>query len=362
VKHVLAVWVLGWLALSPLVADADEEQSRVRTVAAPDGGEPVTAKTDAHGAIHLLYDRVDGPRYAKFASDGKPVGEPIALVDRASQKPKWEFHGWDLAVGQGGRVHVALGTNAWKLKLPHEEWGWFYARLEPGATAFSPLRNINRKPSEGFSLAADDKGNVTACWLARKLYANVSRDNGATFEPTVEIDAAFDPCDCCTTSATYAADGKLAVFYREETNNERDMFLALWDQAQNQVSRTRVSSTLWKTDVCPVTYYSISRHGDGFIATWPTRGQVYFARLDRKGELQSPLEIKTPGQSGMRTGVVAVSAPDGSILAAWNKEGRIGWQVYDAKGNAVGSPGAVKTAGKGVAAVANKDSRFLLFH
>ena len=89
-----------------------------------------------------------------------------------------------MAVGKGGRVHVAMGTNAWKLKLPQEEWGFFYASLDPGASAFSPVRNINKKPSEGFSLAADDKGNVTACWLSDKLYANVSHDNGETFGPS----------------------------------------------------------------------------------------------------------------------------------------------------------------------------------
>ena len=41
--------------------------------------------------------------------------------------------------------------------LPDDEWAFYYACLEPGAKAFSPVRNINKKPSEGFSLAADDK-------------------------------------------------------------------------------------------------------------------------------------------------------------------------------------------------------------
>ena len=98
-----------------------------------------------------------------------------------------------MAVGKGGRVHVAMGTNAWKLKLPQEEWGYFYASLDPGASAFSPVRNINRKPSEGFSLAADDKGNVTACWLSDKLYANVSHDNGETFAPIRRNQPAVQP-------------------------------------------------------------------------------------------------------------------------------------------------------------------------
>ena len=96
---------------------------------------------------------------------GKSFSEPLEVVDQKSQKPGLKFEVWDLAVSPDGHVHVALGTNAWKLKLPKEEWGFFYARLDPGATSFTPVQNINRLPSEGFSLAADDKGNVTACWL-----------------------------------------------------------------------------------------------------------------------------------------------------------------------------------------------------
>ena len=154
---------------------------------------------------------------------------------RAPQPRPWE----------AGQVHVSLGTNAWKLKLPQEEWGFYFATLQPGAKEFLPVRNINRKPSEGFSLAADDRGRVTACWLCDKLFANVSRDHGKTFAPFVEINKSYDPCNCCTTSAVFGADGKLAILYREETNNERDMFLVLWDQEKNESSRTRVSTILW---------------------------------------------------------------------------------------------------------------------
>ena len=208
---------------------------------------------------------------------GKTFSEPLAVVDRQSQRPGLEFTVWDLAVGPEGRVHVALGTNAWKLKLPKEEWAFFYARLDPGAKSFAPVQNLNRQPSEGFSLAADERGNVTACWISGKLYAQVSHDHGATFGPAAEIDSTFDPCDCCTSSIAYGADGRLAVLYREETNNERDMHLVLWDQAKNHVSRKRVSTTLWKIDACPMTYYTVVPTKEGYEIVWPTEGQVYFA-------------------------------------------------------------------------------------
>ena len=223
-------------------------QEKVTTIPCPQHGQPAAARTDADGTIHLVYRTGDGPCYAKSTDDGKTFSAAMPIVDRNARKPGIEFDVWDLAIGKAGQVHVALGTNAWKLKLPQEEWGFHYATLAAGAKEFLPVRNINRKPSEGFSLAADRNGNVTACWLCDKLFTNVSRDNGKTFAAFAEINKSYDPCNCCTTSAAYGVDGKLAILYREETDNERDMFLVLWDQENNESSRTRVSTTLWKTD------------------------------------------------------------------------------------------------------------------
>jgi hypothetical protein len=242
-----------------------------------------------------------------------------------------------------------------------EEWGFFYAYLDPGADAFSPVRNINKKPSEGFSLAADDKGNVTACWLSDKLYANVSRDNGATFGANLELNPRYNPCNCCTTSAAYGKDGRLAVLYREETKNERDMYVVLWDQVRNDVTRMRVGRTPWKVDGCPMTYYTIVPAGDGYAAAWPTKGRIYFARLARGGESSRIAEVATPGRSGMRTGILALGGRDGGTLVAWKKDGLAEWQRYDADGQTVGPPGSARSPGNGVAGVVSKDGRFILF-
>src|SRR6185295_2685211 len=190
----MAVLCLGGLSVAAEGESGGVPKVNLATV--PAGGGAVVAKTDANGVIHLLYDVAAGPQYARSTDGGKTWSRLVAIVDRNSQKPGLKFDVWDMAIGKGGRVHVALGTNAWKLKLPQSEWGYFYASLAPGAKAFSKVRNINSKPSEGFSLAADDKGNVTACWMADKLYANISRDEGKTFAPYVEIDALYNPCNC----------------------------------------------------------------------------------------------------------------------------------------------------------------------
>src|SRR6516162_8245884 len=107
---------------------ADDKVNRVTTVPIPGRGQPLVAKADAEGAIHLLFGTADGPQYVKSLDKGKTFSASIPVVDKAARKPGLEFHGWDMVVGQGGHVHVAMGTNAWKLKLPVNEWGFYYAR------------------------------------------------------------------------------------------------------------------------------------------------------------------------------------------------------------------------------------------
>lgn len=346
-------------ALPPAAGAAETSPVVVRPL--PDHRQPVVARCDADGAIHLVCDSPEGPVYLKSTDNGRTFAEPLAVVDRASRKPGLEFTAWDLAVSPAGHVHVALGTNAWKLKLPKEEWGFYYARLEPGADGFSPVKNINRKPSEGYSLAADEQGNVTACWLSDKLYANVSHDNGETFGENLEIDPAFNPCNCCTTACTYGPGGKLAILYREETDNLRDMYLVLWDQEHNQSSRVRVGRESWQTDACPMTYYSIAAAADGFVAAWPTRGEISFARLAADGAMRTDAEIKTPGKCGHRTGVLTLNDPAGDTLVVWKKDGQLGWQLYNSLGRPLGRAGSAKSAGNGAAGVVTKEGAFVLF-
>jgi hypothetical protein len=159
----------------------------------------------------------------------------------------------------------------------------------------------------------------------------------------------------------FGADGKLAVLYREETNNERDMWMVLWDLDHRQMSRTRISTTLWKIDACPMTYYTVSRNDGGFTAVWPTKGEIYFARLDDKGKLLPPGEIKTPGKAGMRTGMLTLNSPNVSTLVAWRQDDSVKWQLYDAKGQPLGSVGSAKSAGTSVAGVVDKNGDIILF-
>src|SRR5438876_2323800 len=294
-SHFVRLALLSFSVITVAAGHSSEHTNRVNVIRVPGNAKVAKAQLGVDGAIHLLLVAEDGPQYVKSTDAGVTFSAPMTIVDAASQKLGLKFQGEDLAVGKDGRVHVAMSNNAWKLKLPAEEWAFYCASLAPGANAFSPVRNLNRKPSEGFSLAADERGNVTACFLSGKLFTMVSHDNGQTFGEYAEPNPAWDPCNCCTTAAAYGADGKLAVLYREETNNERDMFVVLSDQrGNNKPLRTRVSGTPWKLNGCPMTYFTITRTDTGYVAAWPTKGQVYFARLDKAGAVLPPGEIRTP--------------------------------------------------------------------
>lgn len=339
-----------------------QDANRVKATRIPGISKVVKAQLGADETIHVLFNSEDGPRYVSSRDAGVTFSQSITIVDAGSRKPGLEFQGEDLAIGKDGRVHVAMSNNAWKLKLPQEEWGFYYATLAAGAKAFSPVRNVNRKPSEGFSLTGDERGNVSACFLSGKLFTMASGDNGETFTPYIEPNSSWNPCDCCTTAAAYGADGKLALLYREETDNNRDMYVALLDPNRAaKPSRVRVSSTPWNIVGCPMTYYTITAIKTGYVAVWPTKGQVYFARLDKDGSILPPGEIRTPGTSGMRMGLVALSATDGATLVAWKNKDVLGWQLYDAKGAPQGASGWGDSPGNGAAGVALSNGEFILF-
>lgn len=346
--------LLSTMTLAPPLA-----AQQVTTLPAPQGGAPVQAAVGPDGTLHLLYELGGIPYYVRSSGAAIHFSEPIPVVDPASRKPGLEFQGWNMAIGRQGAVYVAMSTNNWKVKLPGVPDGLLFATLPPAAQAFTPVRSLNGRPSEGFSLAADGRGRVAATWLANKLYANFSNDDGATFTANAELDPSYDPCNCCTTRTIYAPNGDLAVMYREKTNDDRDIYVAL-RKAGGSWTRNRISSTLWHINACPMTYYDITPTPGGYLAAWPTKGDIYFAALDHDGKVLPPGEIKTPGHSGMRTGVTALSSGDSNLIV-WNNKGELNWQLYDSHGQPRGPAAHAPTTGKGAAAVVDRAGHFLLF-
>lgn len=355
-----AAFALLFLLAGAIRATGDDP--RVRVTAIPGLIHLVKARRGPDGVVHVVADGPGGPRYARSDDDGVTFGPARPLVVAPELPPGLEFAAEDLAVGPDGRVHVALSSNGWKLKRPQEEWGFYYTQLPPGSDTFAPLRNLNRQPSEGFALTAGSNGLVVASFLSGKLFTQTSTNGGTTFGPAAELNPAWNPCDCCTTTLATGTDGQVALLYREETDNLRDPQVAIWEAGRPAtLHRTRLGTDHWHLAGCPMTYFSLAATPAGYLAAWPTEGRVRFSRLDATGALQPPGEIMTPGKTGMRQRVLAVESSAGDVLVAWVEAGTLRWQRYDRAGQPHGATGEAPTTGKHAVGITLPDGRFRLF-
>jgi hypothetical protein len=356
-----------WLALGaalccPLtVTSKDNEGDKVRVVSLPDQAMVPDAEVDSDGVIHVAYFADDDIYYTKSSDDGKSFSNPLRVNAEAGFASGGAFRGPDIAVGGDGRVHVVWYNAGYQQKRPKEEWGVMYSRLNAGSLVFEKARNLNGKPSDNFSLAADGSGHVAVVWMAGGIFVNSSKDGGKTF--AAPVDLKVDPCECCGSRALYAKDGVLSVLYRDKADNIRDTYLAQIPSEGTAVSRNlKISKTPWLITSCPMTGGFLGRSMGGLIAAWETKGQIYFASLGEDAEGASgrgPDEIHASKKGRYP---VSLSAPDGKALVAWKDGELLEWQLFDRENQPVGKKGSANSTSKHrPAGVVTKEGKFLLF-
>ena len=339
-----------------------EPPERVQVVRAPNGGVVPDAEVDSEGRIHLAYVTGHDLYYVKSVDGGKTFSKPIRVNSEAGTVQSGKYRGPDLELGKDGQVHVIWYTTAYHRHLPKDQWGVHYSQLDSSTNTFVPSRNLNHQPSDNYSLAADREGTVAVFWTAHGLYLNLSRDDGKAFSKPQVVHQRVDPCECCATRAHFSPNGNLFSLYREKANNLRDMYLLALLKDEAAFSLGKLSGKPWKINGCPMTGTFLSGGKDeGLVAAWETKGQVYFARLDQRGQILPPGEIRTPGE-GIKKYPVVLSAPEGTVLVAWKKESKLEWQLYDPAGNSQGDPGwAAGGNPHRPTGVVTKEGKFVLF-
>jgi hypothetical protein len=231
----------------------------------PDGGIQPQAVRDARGVVHLIYYRGDPgggdifyvrrePRKASFSAPIRVNSVPGSAIAAGT------IRGAQLALGKGGRLHVAW--NGGDKAAPNRLDGgapMLYTRLNDAGTAFEPQRNLMQRTRHldgGGTVAADAAGNVYVAWhghdasadgeQGRRLWIARSRDDGKTFSP--EAPAFAEPtgaCACCGSRAFADREGTVYVLYRSaSTNVDRDMYLLVSRDRGNRFSGERIHT--WK--------------------------------------------------------------------------------------------------------------------
>jgi len=229
---------------------AAEQPSKVTVLRVPNGGIQPQVLADAMGTLHLIYYKGDPGAgdlfYVRREASQERFSDPIRVNSRqASAIAAGSVRGGQIALGKGGRIHVAWNDSG---KAGGE--GVLYARMDDSGTAFEEQRNLLQTTSimdGGCTVAADDAGNVYVAWHAlktgdergevrRKVWVARSVDEGKTFSG--EAAAWAKPtgvCPCCSMRAFAAGQGSVYALYRSATDGvDRDIYLlASTDQGKN---------------------------------------------------------------------------------------------------------------------------------
>lgn len=343
----------------------------VRLLRVPEGGIQPSVAVDPRGGWDLLYyggDPKNGDLFfVRSADGGKTFSRPLRVNSQpGSALALGTIRGGQMALGAKGRVHVAWNGSGVALPLGpvNPEAGtagspMLYTRMNDQGTGFEPQRNVMLKTfglDGGGTLAADAEGNVFVAWhgklegaakgeAGRQVWIARSRDSGKTFAPE---EAAWarptGACGCCGMAMFAAANGNLFALYRSATEDvHRDIYVLASKDHGRSFDGSLVQK--WEINACPMSSMSFTEAGGATYAAWETGGQVFYGRVAGaavEGIVAAPGEAK-----GRKHPRIAVNSRGEVLLAwtegtGWQRGGSVAWQVFDARGKAMGEKGSAE--------------------
>jgi hypothetical protein len=352
----------GFAVVWPCRGGADPD---VRVVPTPHGGVAPDAELGRDGTLHLVYAAGNDVWYVKSTDEGKTFSEPLRVnAGAGTARAAGGCRGPDLAVGQGGRVHVVWASLPEEEGAPADAGGLAYSYLDPNAGAFTPARTHVSGVSGNYAVSADERGQVAVFWAADKASVHLSADRGETFGDPLPFSQSA-PCVGCGARLLYTPDGVLYIIYRDFVGGKSadTILVFLRHETRHLAWGANLSRGQWERPICPQTDCSLTlAPGRSLLAAWETDGRVYYARLKAvvgRGLLEEP---KAPPAVGQGRYPVALGARDGTVLVAWKHETDLRWQAFDDWDQPEGAPGAAPgTTPHRPAGVVTPKGRFLLF-
>jgi hypothetical protein len=342
-----------------LVLNLDAQSSLVTAVRLPSGGIQPQVAVDSQGTAHVVYfvgDSANGDLYYSTLS-GATFSKPIRVnSEPGSAIATGTVRGARIAVGRGGRVHVAWnGSGRATPKAPADSTPMLYARLDPTKGSFQPQRNIVQAAiglDGGGAIAADDRGRVFIAWHAggptskgegdRRVWLATSVDDGQSFSKEVAVsDPTTGACGCCGMDGLIDRTGSLFLLYRSARDVvHRDTYLL---SSTDGVRFSSLKLDQWNIGACPMSTFSLARTADSILAAWETAGQVQFARIVA-GVPEETIVPSVPfGEAKKRRHPSLAVNARGQILltwsegTAWQKGGSLAWHLYEKDGRSIAS-------------------------
>ena len=356
------IWTASLHAAAAAAAGGESVRAGVRLMRVPEGGVQPQVATDAAGVVHLIFLKGDPAAtdifYCRLLPGQERFSPPLRVNSQAgSAIAMGTIRGPQLALGRGGRVHVAWnGSNAATPK-PARGTPMLYARLNEAGTAFEAQRDLITTAAGldgGGGVAADAAGNVYVLWhapgtpeskgeLYRAVFVAVSRDDGKTFAPERRASAApTGACGCCGMKAMVDAKGTLFAVYRSATaEGNRDINL-LVSRDQGRTFDVGLVDP-WLVKQCPMSSMSLTSGAEGVLLGWETAGQVSFGVVDAGVSVQRRVQLSE--LRGAKHPALVTREASGETLAVWTqgtgwqRGGSLAWQVYDKAGRPTAEKG-----------------------
>lgn len=372
-----------------LLLSTGTAQAQVTAMRAPYDGFRPRAVLDGEGVLHVVQGNKSSRTdlvYVRQEPGSTEFSSPIPVNTTAGIVACF-----DMAVGEGGRVHVLMRTNPRysKLWMPADQkvkfWDlkyMLYARLNDAGDGFEAERNLAGETIgfEGAGTILADGERVLAFWHgqlvpkfdepSRRIYRALSTDGGRTFsEPEAVRSDVEGACQCCPLAGGWGEDGEVVLGLRNSTVEEDVRTKDSYVLVSQDLGRTFEGRLLdpWQEAGCPGSLGSVTSGPSGVFVAWRTRTAVHMANVEG-GPWVSP----TRG-ANTRTPVI-VSNQRGDVLFLWGVlggpkakgAGHIAWQVFDGDGQPVSPRGWIR---KGVAkgwgaptAFAKPDGSFVILY
>jgi hypothetical protein len=359
----------------------------VSLVRVPTGGLQPQVAVDSSGAIHVLYFQGDPAHGNLFYTQLNPTSLQFSPPMRVNTQPDsavatGSMRGGQIALGQGGRLHVAWdGSDKATTRAAEGRTPVLYTRMNDARTAFEPERNLVQVSvfADAAGIAADVTGNVYVAWHAqvpggkdesdRRLWLARSSNDGRTFATeTAASNAAIGACGCCGVRAHADRRGTLRVLFRSAVDmTHRDTYLLTSSDKGATFSSDLMQP--WNIGACPMSTFGLFEVGTEVLAAWETGGQLQWLRIDETTGRRSNWTTPTGASTNRRYPAIAGNARGEVLLAwiegaSWNKGGALAWQRFGADGKPAGAIGRrVDTPAWDIPAVAVKpDGSFVVLY
>lgn len=208
--------------------------------------------------------------------------------------------------------------------------------VDLGATWTTPkeIKPTDMRHMDFSSIAVDSSGTIYISYISNSKDATDksahdfiirSTTNGMTWTPEVRVDnfAVGGSCECCTQNIEVGPDGEVAVAFRSNINNRRDIHVARSsDGGATFATPVNIQSGMWMIGGCPATGPALKYDLSGTLhISWRDArsskepGTCFYAALPR-GSTTTPTNINlTTGFSEDAEYPVVAVTPDGQNVA-----------------------------------------------